>query len=129
MPLNKSTTYHQSVQFFVHFFSKKIVFLLSKKKFFLKFFLLSFTSNLLSFTTFYSVLPRLVLSFTKYPPTSPADPLGVPVMGALKGGGKGSRKAPRAIKVQRSCLPYGTNMSHVVHSMHYLAICLPLACH
>ena len=71
MPLNKSTTYHQSVQFFVQFFSKKIVFLLSKKKnlkkFFLKFFLLSFTPNLLSFTTFYSVLPRLVLSFTKYP--------------------------------------------------------------
>ena len=72
MPLNKSTTYHQSVQFFVHFFQKKIVFLLSKKKKFKKiflknFFLLSFTSNLLSFTTFYSVLPRLVLSFTKYP--------------------------------------------------------------
>ena len=68
MPLNKSTTYHQSVQFFVHFFSKKIVFLLSKKNiFFKKKILLSFTSNLLSFTTFYSVLPRLVLSFTKYP--------------------------------------------------------------
>ena len=56
MPLNKSTTYHQSVQFFVHFFS-----------IFKKIFLLSFTSNLLNFTTFYSVLPRLVLSFTKYP--------------------------------------------------------------
>ena len=71
MPLIKSTTYHQSVQFFVQFFSKKIVFLLSRKNFFLKnflkFFLPSFTSNLLSFTTFYSVLPRRVLSFTKYP--------------------------------------------------------------
>ena len=55
--------YHQSVQFSVQFFSKKIVLLLSKN-----FFLLSLTSNLLSFTTFYSVLPRLVLSFTKYPP-------------------------------------------------------------
>ena len=58
MPLNKSTTYHQSVQFFVQFFSKKIVFLLSKKKikkFFFKEIVLGFTSNLLSFTTFYSV--------------------------------------------------------------------------
>ena len=58
--------------FLCNFFQKKIVFLLSKKNFFLKFFfkfffLLNFTSNLLSFTTFYSVLPRLVLSFTKYP--------------------------------------------------------------
>ena len=76
MPLNKSTTYHQSLQFFVQFFSKKIVLLLSKKinfflkKSFKKIFLLSFTSNLLSFTTFYSVLPRLVLSFTKYPSMS-----------------------------------------------------------
>ena len=56
------------------FFTKK-VFLLSKKFFFQKFFknlfLLSFTSNLLSFTTFYSVLPRLVLSFTKYPSRRP----------------------------------------------------------
>ena len=64
--------------FLCFFFQKKIVFLLSKKKkFFLKkffknFFLLSFTSNLLSFTTFYSVLPRLVLSFTKYPRQYPA---------------------------------------------------------
>ena len=54
--------------FCAFFFKKKIVFLLSKKFFFLKkIFLLSFTSNLLSFTTFYSVLPRLVLSFTKFP--------------------------------------------------------------
>ena len=72
MPLNKSTTYHQSVQLFVQFFSKKLSVCLSKNNFFFKknflnFFLLSFTSNLLSFTTFYSVLPRLVLSFTKYP--------------------------------------------------------------
>ena len=67
MPLNKSTTYHQSVQFFVQFFSKKIVFFLSKKNIFCTKILLGFTSNLLSFTTFYSVLPRLVLSFTKYP--------------------------------------------------------------
>ena len=71
MPLNKSTTYHQSVQFFVQFFSKKnLSFYLVKKEFrnfFRKIFLLSFTSNLLSFTTFYSVLPRLVLSFTEYP--------------------------------------------------------------
>ena len=32
MPLNKSTTYHQSVQFFVQFFFKINVFLLSIKK-------------------------------------------------------------------------------------------------
>ena len=46
---------------FCAIFFKKKVFLLSKKD------LKKFTSNLLSFTTFYSVLPRLVLSFTKYP--------------------------------------------------------------
>ena len=57
--------------FCAFFFPKKIVFLLSKKKFFLKKIFLSFTSNLLSFTTFYSVLPRLVLSFTKYPMGGP----------------------------------------------------------
>ena len=74
VPLNKSTTYHQSEQFFVQLFSKKLVFLLSKKKFFKTFFLPSFTSNLLSFTTFYSVLPRLVLSFTKYPTEGDFDP-------------------------------------------------------
>ena len=67
--------------FCAFFFKRKIVFLLSKKKFFFKknflnFFLLSFTSNLLSFTTFYSVLPRLALSFTKYPITAPS---GVPL--------------------------------------------------
>ena len=47
-----------------------------QKNFFTKFYLvstkfyqmlLSFTSFLLSFTKFYQVLPRLVLSFTKYP--------------------------------------------------------------
>ena len=52
MPLNKSTTYHQSVQFFVQFFFKKnLSFYLVKIS--LIFFLLGFTSNLLSFTTFY----------------------------------------------------------------------------
>ena len=66
MPLNKSTTHHQSVQFFVHFFFKKNCLFTEKKKNFKKI-LLSFTSNLLSFTAFYSVLPRLVLSLTKYP--------------------------------------------------------------
>ena len=50
------------------FFKKNCLFTEQKIIFFCKkFFLLSFTSNLLSFTTFYSVLPRLVLSFTKYP--------------------------------------------------------------
>ena len=51
MPLNKSTTYHQSVQFFVHFFQKKIVFLLSKKKKKFKIFFLK--------KFFYSVLPQI----------------------------------------------------------------------
>ena len=72
MPLNKSTI--KVCNFLCNFFQKKFVFILSKKnflKFFLKIFLLTFTSNLLSFTTFYSVLPRLVLSFTKYPEVNP----------------------------------------------------------
>ena len=51
MPLNKSTIYHQTVQFFVHFFSKKIVFLLSKKKKILK-------KKILK-KIFYSVLPQI----------------------------------------------------------------------
>ena len=64
MPLNKSTTYHQSVQFFVHFFSKKIVFLLSKKIFFYSV-LPQIYSILPHFTQFYlvwySVLPNTPL--------------------------------------------------------------------
>ena len=50
MPLNKSTTYHQSVPFFVQFFSKKKkVFLLSKKKKFKK----------ILKKIFYSVVPQI----------------------------------------------------------------------
>ena len=56
MPLNKSTTYHQSVQFFLQFFSKQIVFLLSKKIFKKVF----FTQLYLKSTQFYHIL----LSFT-----------------------------------------------------------------
>ena len=61
MPLNKSTTYQQSVQFFVQFFSKKIVFLLIFLK---KFYPVSpqIYSVLPHFTQFYlvwySVLPN-----------------------------------------------------------------------
>ena len=101
--------------FCAFFFKKKIVFLLSKKFFFFKnLFLLSFTSNLLSFTTFYSVLPRLVLSFTKYPSnrpttafTSPATALqplwdcpdGPPPLQAKPwGAGGGGSKIPRSLR-------------------------------
>ena len=51
MPSNKSTTYHQSVQFFGQFFSKKIVFLLIKKIFFFK--------NIFLKKFYYSVLPQI----------------------------------------------------------------------
>ena len=69
MPLNKSTTYHQSVQFFVHFFSKKIVFLLSKKKkkIFKKNFLkIFFTQFYLKSTQFYHILLSFTSSGTQF---------------------------------------------------------------
>ena len=76
MPLNKSSTYHQSVQFFVQFFSKKIVFLLSKKNFFLNFF---FTQFYLRSTQFYHILLSFTSSGTQFyqiPPvlTTRTDP-------------------------------------------------------
>ena len=64
MPLNKSTTYHQSVQFFVHFFSKKIAFLLGKKnKFFFK---KNFTQFYLKSTQFYHILLSFTSSGTQF---------------------------------------------------------------
>ena len=77
--------------FLCNFFQKNFFFLLGKKNIFFKFFfekifLLSFTSNLLSFTTFYSVLPRLVLSFTKYPKKDGKED-GLWILGGGGGGG------------------------------------------
>ena len=65
MPLNKSTTYHQSVQFFVQFFSKKIVFLLSKKKLKKKLKKL-FTQFYLKSTEFYHILLSFTASGTQF---------------------------------------------------------------
>ena len=64
MPLNKSTTYHQSVQFFVHFFSKKNVFLLSKKKKIFK--KKIFTQFYLKSTQFYHILLSFTSSGTQF---------------------------------------------------------------
>ena len=49
MPLNKSTTYHQRVQFFVQFFFKKMSFYVIKKE--------NLKKILKNF--FYSVLPQI----------------------------------------------------------------------
>ena len=76
MPLNKSTTYHQSVQFFVQFFSKKIVFLLSKNFFLKKIFKIFFTQFYLKSTQFYHILLSFTSSGTQFyqiPPVTYQD--------------------------------------------------------
>ena len=67
MPSNKSTTYHQSVQFFVQFFSKKFVFLLDKQKKNFKNFLQNFfTKFYLKSTKFYHILLSFTSSGTQF---------------------------------------------------------------
>ena len=66
MPLNKSTTYHQSVQFYVQVFFKKSCLFTEKfffSKFFLKFFLIQFY---LKSTQFYHILLSFTSSGTQF---------------------------------------------------------------
>ena len=62
MPLNKSTTYHQSVQFFVQFFSKKNCLFSEQKKKLKK----NFTQFYLKSTHFYHILLSFTSSGTQF---------------------------------------------------------------
>ena len=100
MPLNKSTTYHQSVQFFVQFFFKKnLSFYLVKNFFFKKNFLKDFfTQFYLKSTKFYNIL----LSFTSSGTQFYQIPRGGVDRSGPDGGTAGTKFAGGAVDVART---------------------------